>query len=203
MFIDSCLTCAKISWHQEVICPACFTQFISWTPYIRGQSQLQVLSPFIYSGTIKDLILRCKAGRAPKVSRRTAEIMARVFVAHTSCEVAGIIPIPGSGRIRRDHGYLLAEGLSEALRAPVLDGHLAVVPQLKTQKEKSLDERLEDRFVCRKPLPSNPGGVWLLVDDVITTGATLVGAHKTLGSPAAVCLTLATRPFDLLNRFPQ
>jgi ComF family protein len=104
-------------------------------------------------------------------------------------QVRSIVPVPLSGRRRRERGYnqseLLAKEVSRMTGIPVerhaLRRRHHPHPQARTVGDARW-QNVADVFRAGKRVPS--GGV-LLVDDVITTGATLNSAARVLISEGA------------------
>lgn len=105
-------------------------------------------------------------------------------------EVELFIPVPLHWRRVAERGYnqaeLIAEGLSESTGVPVDGGVLARNRYTLTQTQLTADRRqqnLRNAFVLRKPEAVH-GRCVALVDDVLTTGATLLACLEAL-KPAA------------------
>ncbi len=103
-----------------------------------------------------------------------------------------LLPIPLHPHRLRVRGYnqshAFAEGLSTALESPLIFDLLKRVRHTDSQTHKSKSEReqnVADAFVCQKELPK---GRPLLVDDVITSGATMVAAGRALLASGAKSL---------------
>ncbi|RMF51531.1 MAG: ComF family protein [Bacteroidetes bacterium] len=95
----------------------------------------------------------------------------------------GILPVPIGRKRLQQRGYNQAEwvayGLAERWGKPVLKGRWQRRPQSRSQVGKSRIERwisLEGEFVCTGPVPKTIA----VVDDVLTTGATLQAALASL-----------------------
>lgn len=105
-----------------------------------------------------------------------------------------IIPVPVHPKKRNERGYnqaeVIARELSRYTGIPVRNDVLIRRVNTRAQKELTPDERrlnLTGAFAIRKKLP--PGSSVLLVDDIITTGATMDVCAMTLktdGGAAAV-----------------
>ena len=96
-----------------------------------------------------------------------------------------------------DHAYFLAEAVARYFRVPMALEFLERVEAHTAQKEKSLEKRIDLKMRLRTNFKSFSGdnsGLWILVDDVVTTGSTLRVAWNLLGRPNAVGLTLASTP---------
>lgn len=96
-----------------------------------------------------------------------------------------LVPVPLHAKRLRERGYnhakLLADGLSIKLKLPVLD-ILERVRETKSQfglKLKDRKENLKNAFVLNAKYPVTNTNV-LLVDDILTTGSTLLEATKIL-----------------------
>jgi ComF family protein len=103
-----------------------------------------------------------------------------------------IIPVPlHPGRLRQrefNQAAVLAKGLARHLGSPLLERVLARARQTRPQVELSGAERrrnVKDAFVVTAPARL-AGHVVLLVDDVLTTGATVGEAAKALKAAGAV-----------------
>lgn len=108
-------------------------------------------------------------------------------------ELKGLLPIPISPQRLRQRGYNQAEwvarGLHDVWRLPILSGYwqrraggVSQLYKVRTQRWTTL----QGEFVCRRPIPSPV----VVVDDVLTTGATLAAAIAAL--PASVQVWVVT-----------
>ncbi len=100
--------------------------------------------------------------------------------------IDAIIPVPLHPKKQKLRGYnqcsLIADGLSEASRIPSVEGNLIRVSASASQTKKGRElrwESLQDAFELKTP-KALEGKHILLVDDVITTGATIEACANAL-----------------------
>jgi ComF family protein len=113
---------------------------------------------------------------------------------------AAIVPIPSTARRNRDRGYdpgaLLAEEVARQLGRP-LRALLSRVREAPPQSALPAAERRRNVHGVFTSSPSARGAHLLLVDDVMTTGATAFEAARTLRAAGATrvdLLVLARTP---------
>ncbi|MFN4255878.1 MAG: ComF family protein [Saprospiraceae bacterium] len=109
-----------------------------------------------------------------------------------------IVPVPLHPKKERIRGYnqsaKFAEGLGEAMQKPVENQALARQVFSQSQTQKSRSERFQNvgaAFVLKKRAPLEGKNV-LLVDDVLTTGATLESCGRQILEVPGTRLFLAT-----------
>ncbi|MEO6758927.1 MAG: ComF family protein [Saprospiraceae bacterium] len=112
--------------------------------------------------------------------------------------IEGIVPVPLHPRKERSRGYnqsaMLARGLGEVMHLPVLNGALVRPLFSTTQTRKKRMERFENVggvFAIQHP-ERLQGKHLLLVDDVLTTGATLETCGQLLLGLPDTRLSMAT-----------
>lgn len=112
--------------------------------------------------------------------------------------VQAIIPVPLHRKKEQQRGYnqsaMLAQGLAESMRVPVLQGILVRDAFSVSQTRKKRMERFDnvnEVFAVRRP-ERIAGKHLLLVDDVLTTGATLESCGNILLEAPGTRLSLAT-----------
>lgn len=109
-----------------------------------------------------------------------------------------IIPIPLHPKKEKIRGYnqshVIAEGIHEIMYVPIAEKSLVRSIFTDTQTKKSREERyqnVKDIFELKKP-EQLQGKHVLLVDDVLTTGATLMSAGKALLHAEGIKISVAT-----------
>jgi ComF family protein len=119
--------------------------------------------------------------------------------------VDALIPLPLFPAREKKRGYnqaaVLCEGIAEVLRKPVLKDVIRRVSYTDSQTKKNRVERwqnMEGRFELAEP-NAIEGKHVLLVDDVITTGATLEACGREIIQAPNVQLSIATLCFSSGN----
>jgi len=135
---------------------------------------------FIKGGRVQRLIHNLKYNNKPEVGYRIGikygEILKQAPL-YSDCDV--IIPVPLHPKRKRQRGYnqseTFAKGLSESMEIKYYKNALIRTKSTATQTKKSRLERLENvgtAFQINRP-EHLQGKKILIVDDVLTTGATL------------------------------
>jgi ComF family protein len=173
-----CAVCARVldAPLAGAVCDACWARVPSrgFAPLRTGRVSV-VESIGDYDGTLRDIIHALKyAGR-----RSIAPRLAARMIAHAPRALDGadcVVPVPLHRRRLRERGFNQADDLARAFelpRAAVLVRARATTPQV----DLPADERrlnVRDAFaVSPRPSRSITDRVVVLVDDVVTTGATL------------------------------
>ena len=120
----------------------------------------------------------------------------RFFESHRALfpEVAMIIPVPLHLRRECERGFNQAEALSGILGtlmgaevANVLERRRYTTPQVKIPEKKAREQNMSGVFRCRDA-EAIRGKDILLVDDVVTSGATITQCARTLAESGAGCI---------------
>ena len=159
---------------------------------------------FYYADSVRHAILLCKENGNPWYARELADLMAVLILAH-SPPVPQVPPgiresirhfavqrhVPVPPRVKKNRAenmpLLLAQRLGRILHIPVIQP-LCLTRQVLPQK--SLDQQkrfanVKDAYACRTGVDLS-GMRLLLLDDVITTGATISACAKALLEGGAV-----------------
>ncbi|MDI3525916.1 MAG: hypothetical protein PWR03_99 [Tenuifilum sp.] len=113
-------------------------------------------------------------------------------------EITAIIPVPLHPKRLKERGYnqaeVIAKGLAEAMKIPVVNDVLLRNRYTQTQTKKSRIERIQNisgAFSIHNPQKIANGHI-LLVDDVITTGSTLETCTQAIIDNVNVKVSIAT-----------
>ena len=186
-----CKTCGKMfetSFDDDMVCNTCLK-------YQRSFEKARSL--FLYNEISKQIIMKVKRQSDDSVARVCAKMLfSKYRDLFTNADF--IIPVPSHWSRLLSRGFnpsdIIAGELSKVSGVPVRRV-LKRVRKTQYQRNKGISERFEnvrDAFDCKLPLQ---GKIVILVDDVMTTGATLNECAATLkryGCVKVFCLTIGT-----------
>lgn len=199
LFPNDCITCnATLSSQDEFFCFRCrgelhYTYFEKYdTPTIAdhvfwGRLNIDSIYSMLYfsqGNSTQEILHEIKYLEGRDLGIYMGKMMGeRMKTMPCFSTVDAIIPIPIHSMRAFSRGYnqslLIAQGLSEVLNVHIVDA-LYRVKNDKSQTRKSREERyqnVKDRFALKKKGLQNQNHV-LIVDDVLTTGATLEFASR-------------------------
>jgi ComF family protein len=211
-----CETCAHALLPTDgPRCPRCGQGFTSAqaVDHVCGRCHAEpppyerLLSAWLYGGPAREAILRFKLQGRPYLYRALSRPLADLLLREAwRPDLVLAVPMSTGGLRRRgyDPAYLLALGLSQHLgwpRPPT--GLLHKVRETPAQRGMSAAARRENvrgAYQCpEKAAKHLKGRTVLLVDDVVTTGATAeacAGALRRAGVARVSVVTLARTPYD-------
>ena len=195
-----CLSCRQKlepAGNNDFICRSCVKKIIPNTPPFcreRGRERLyfdRAISACAYEGVIKEIIHSFKYRHKIKLGNFLAGLMTDFIQEYrlplTQCDY--IIPIPLSlTRLRErefNQAQIIAAQVSESLQIPLLNNALKRVRHSRPQAELNREERLNNLKGAFKNKESLDGKNILLIDDVLTTGATASEASRVLKEAGA------------------
>ena len=194
-FPQCCLICGKTLLEgEEYLCFQCLSNIPRTHLYLRkdnemekelwGKFPIERASAYLYyskGGDVKKLLTDLKYRGNADLGSFLGRCMTREMLSSGFFQgVDGIIPVPLHPRKQKIRGYnqsiMLANGISSVTNIPVWNDLLVRTQYTQTQTRKGSYERwlnVKDMFECTSPERLRDKHV-LLVDDVFTTGATLV-----------------------------
>ena len=152
-----------------------------------------------FGGVLREMLHQFKYGRATWLCEDLADLLHGCVLAHYAAEeVDTVVPVPLHRQKQRDRGYnqaaLLAAALAPRLERPYAGDVLARTRATPTQTRLHAGPRrknVHNAFAVRAPEWVR-GRTVLLVDDVMTTGATLSEVAATLKRAGAWRVWAAT-----------
>ena len=187
-----CPACGT-EWNEKSggICSDCWSNLPApgrgkWfhNPALKGKTA----AAFHYGDISRDLIhlmkFRGRIDIAKEVGVRAAD---RLKSLYSESELAGVVPVPLHPVRVRERGYdqslVIAESVAQALSVPLISNIIRRTRNTPPQSRLSDVERISNLKDAFSASPADSGaisGTFLLVDDVIHTGATVMGCIKTL-----------------------
>jgi ComF family protein len=162
----------------------------------------QARSALRFKGGIKDVLHRFKYGNATHMTADLAGLLHACVTTHYARErfdAVSFVPLyPAKARARTyNQARLLAEQLAGLMALPLAAGCLSRIRETGTQTRLNMRERTEN--VANAFRADCPGWIegrhFLLVDDVMTTGATVGAVSRELkeAGAARVCVVSVAR----------
>ena len=204
-----CEGCKKPLLPKEtVLCIGCELK-LPFTSSLTDNEAVQKLSglfPFIHAealllfskeGIAQHLMHQFKYRNKQEIGRHLgAELGKKIKEKNQQADV--LIPIPLHKKKEYQRGFnqakLICEGMAEVLQIPINDEAVQRIRFTTSQTDKSREERMENVKDCFKVIDptSLEGKHILLVDDVLTTGATLSSCAGELLKLEGVQVSVAT-----------
>lgn len=171
---------------EDVVCGGC-ARSLRRAGEVRLASGLLVRSLFAHEGPIRPAVHALKYRGADRV----AEALAPGLAGLLPPDASALVPVPRA-LLRRmrygvDAGRVIARALGRVARLPVAD-----VLRTPVNHRSQLRKRRFEGLHFRSIAPAPCGAV--LVDDVVTTGATLTAAASACGKGVTRAVTLTRSP---------
>jgi ComF family protein len=157
--------------------------------------QLEWCAPF--AGPVRAALHQLKYAGERRLAGPLGEAVARRWN-RVGRGATVVVPVPVHGQRERSRGYdqaaLIAETAAARLELPfvrALERHRATIAQFELDRDaRSSNVAGAFRVASSSPGPSMVAGRWvLLVDDVVTTGATLAACAEALETAGAVAVS--------------
>jgi competence protein ComFC len=157
---------------------------------------IRVLTAFLHSGVVREMVLRLKYKGEKHLSGELSRLALRSWI-ETPGECDTIIPVPASRERLRKRGYNQAALLASAVASRTGAFYRDILVRKDGDSQIGVSgtmrpENIRGKFAVER-IPALKGRVWL-IDDVMTTGATITELISTLSDkgvcevqPAVVC----------------
>jgi ComF family protein len=210
---EVCLTCGEgLAEKEEFICASCFYK-LPKTDYhnnpantlykaFYGRAEIVAAAAFCFyakGGMVQDLVHEIKYKGKKELGTRFGKwygLELKNIPPFSELDV--IIPVPLHPKKLKRRGYnqsaCFAEGLSESMKVAVLPNGLKRIKDTETQTNKSRFSRWEnvkDVFIAENTEQLRNKHV-LLVDDIITTGATMEACIHALNALPVASVSVAS-----------
>ncbi len=186
--------CAGCGAHDRVLCPECLDHLAPSISRHATPGGREVHSALRYEGVVRSALLSFKEeGRTTLARALGAPLAAAVEVARGGGQTT-VVPVPTSRRSYRRRGFDPVRVLLRATHIP----HLAALksrPGARAQKSLGLSERAHNVLGTLAPRYRLEGYEVVLVDDVVTSGATLEEAARAVESAGGRVVGAATVAF--------
>lgn len=204
LFPPKCPFCQKILDHpRDPLCPDCQTR-LPWLIGPAGERKVDFsagcYSPLVYEKRVREAVHRFKFSRVRAYAGPFGTLIAQCVQDHLGELPDAVTWTPLSAKRLRARGFdqaeLLAQSVGERLSLPVL---ATLVKTRDTRPQSELEEESARRANALGAYSLRPdvrveGLRLLLVDDVVTTGATLSECSSVLlraGAAEVYCATIA------------
>ncbi len=208
MFPALCVVCdTAMGRGESLVCPSCWNSLEPVRgPVVEGiveRSHIEeVHSGFYYSREFQAIVHSLKYGRYTRLADKIGEYLAAVVTHHDRMRVAaGMVPVPLHPIKLRERGYnqsaLLARAIGRRTGIPVREDMLRRRANTRSQTTMATaGDRVRNMENVFGTSGSAGGGSWIVVDDLITTGATANACGKALKEAGAerVFVLTAGRP---------
>jgi len=203
-----CLICHNmLDDARRLVCPQCWSSFESYGDFpVQIPASLKTLQTVMVGllgqatldDPLNDIIRQLKYDRRAALAQGLADRMALVLSSYPWLKhIDMIVPVPLHPSRVRSRGYnqsqLLAEHLGNMFGLPVVSKVLARIRPTESQTRLNQEQRRKNvAGAFRVPFPEEiEGKRILLVDDVVTTGATLDECARTLEKSGAMTVHAA------------
>jgi ComF family protein len=153
-------------------------------------------SAAIYSGAVREAIHAFKFNGKTALARPLAALMLEGCAAGLPADVTAVVPVPLARARERERGYnqaaLLAERITDGRGVPLQARWLARLRDTPAQSDLTAAERRANVRHAFGASPAVRGEHVVLVDDVLTTGATVAECARVLRAAGAAAVGVLT-----------
>jgi ComF family protein len=183
-----CAACGRVLDRplNGAVCASCWTSIVRGGPTLSIQwiSRASAIGP--YEGTLREILHALKYEGRRSVAPQLSEMMA-TDGAEILRTADFVVPVPLHPRRERERGFNQADDLARGLGLPVvraLRRERPTAPQVGLSREERA-ANVHGAFIHCGEDPFQQPPVIVLVDDVMTTGATLEACARVLKSAGA------------------
>lgn len=184
--------CAGCDEPDTMLCPACRRELVP-TVARRALGGLEVWSGLDFDGVAARVLRAAKEDGRTALLRMLAPALAAAVaecLAHAPPERVSLVPVPTSGAAMRRRGYRVVEVLATRAGLPT---HRMLRTGGRAEDQRRLGREDRARNVAgRMSARGAQNRAVLIVDDVVTTGATLLEAARALTDAGARVVGAAT-----------
>ena len=199
LFPPRCMFCRKIL-RTGTACEDCLLRLTRNDTTRTGVYFIRCCVPMLYEGSVRDAIIRFKFQNQPGYATEFGRILARCIQDNLAGEYDLITWVPVSEERLKKRGYDQAMLLAMAAALELQDVAVETLKkpadnlaQSSLNDKKARKDNVQDAYLVPEP-ELVEGKRILLIDDIITTGATLDEASRTLleaGAKSVVAASLA------------
>lgn len=179
-----CAAC-RLPGPGGVLCPRCRRALERLGPAPLRHDGLAVWAPVAYEGPARALVRGLKLRGAPAYAREMAAAIAAN--APAGMLAAALVPVPSPRARSRHRGFCHAAVLAETLAARTGLPALPLLERLGRERQVGRRRTQRMRTPPRFRAIAAGGGEVVLVDDVVTTGATLGACARALREAGCTC----------------
>lgn len=184
LFPHRCPSCGGLV-ASEGFCGACEEWAEPLTEEVEALD-VPVRAAFVYEGAVRDALVRFKNSKRPQAGRTLARLALLIWLEEPPGEWDLVVPVGSHPQRVRERGYnpaaIVAQEISHRLHVPLGADTLVRSKAFRGQKGKgALQRRREVAGAYSVAHPERVAGKrLLLVDDVVTTGATVLECRRVL-----------------------
>ncbi len=180
-----CIQCKEFLENREPLCSQCYAQInpiVSTELSITPTQSIRVYALSDYENPLKKLILAKNYGNRVAAKYLATLMIKTLPFQMIECDYLIPIPLHWTRLLRRGFNQteIMAQTISTFIKKPVLNG-LCRSKRTKFQSTLTAEERagnVHDAFTLMPNLPEIAGKNLILIDDLMTTGATLRSTTK-------------------------
>jgi ComF family protein len=213
----NCLACTNSLFrHEEFICNHCYTNLPKSNFHLQPENELERIfhgriqlqragSYYLFekSGKVQQLLHHIKYKGNKALANELGKWYGASLKETEFAKADVIVPVPLYPKKLKQRGFNqseeFAKGLSEVLNIPLFSSHLIRTDFTSTQTRKKKFERWEnvkDKFELLDPERLS-GKKIILVDDVITTGATIDACYQALSTAPGITVEVLSLAYAL------